>query len=135
MADDEKGPKTFGCGHCWPAGADAAWRARGGLAREAELIDEPHFHVMILACSVCGQRFVSVFTETIDWAAGDDAQYWVLLPVTGTEAAELVQRRGSVTEAQLNALGPERRCLQRDHPTAAPARTSWGVGLWVGLHD
>jgi hypothetical protein len=135
MVDNEKAREDFGCERCWPATPDAAWRARGGLAREADLIDEPHFHVMILACSVCPQRFVSVLTETIDWAGGDDSQYWMLLPVTDTEAAELAERRGSITEAQLNALGSERRCLRRDHPTAAAPRNSWGVGIWVGLHD
>jgi len=41
--------------------------ARRALDFEAELIDESHVHVAILACGQCGQRFVSVFTETIDW--------------------------------------------------------------------
>jgi hypothetical protein len=135
MVDGEKARADFGCEHCWPATPDAAWEARRALAREADLIDESHFHVMILACSSCTQRYVSVFTETIDWADGEDPQYWMLLPITDAEAAELVQRRGSVTEAQLNALGPERRCLRRDHPKAAAPRTSWGIGLWVGPHN
>ena len=65
-----------GCKRCWPSSADAAWKARDGLKLSAELIDESHFHVMILACPQCGQQFISVFTEMIDWINGDDAQYW-----------------------------------------------------------
>ena len=73
MVDD--GPKwDFGCERCWPPIADAAWEARGGLTHVAELIDDSHFHVMILACPCCTQRFVSIFTETIDWEDGDDPQ-------------------------------------------------------------
>ena len=135
MVDSEKARADFGCEKCWPTTPDAAWEARRALVREAELIDESHFHVMILACSNCAQRFVSAFTENIDWADGEDPQYWQILPITNTEAAELVQRKGSVTEAQLNALGPERRCLRHDYPKAAPSRSYWSTGLWVSQHD
>lgn len=71
MGDDGPG-EDFGCKRCWPPSAGAAWKARGALTHVAELIDESHFHVMILACPRCTQRFVSVFTETVDWADGDD---------------------------------------------------------------
>ncbi|MBM4090244.1 MAG: hypothetical protein FJ276_12605, partial [Planctomycetes bacterium] len=63
--------ERFGCQHCWPAKAEAAWDARRGLNKQADLIDESHFHVMILACPRCSQRFVSIFTEMVDWADGD----------------------------------------------------------------
>lgn len=126
----------FGCENCWPASPDAAWEARSSLVLEADLIDESHYHVMILACGSCTQRFVSVFTETIDWEDGEDPQYWTLLPITDTEVAGLVQRSASVTEGRLNALGAGRRCLRRDYPKdAAAPRASWGVGMWVGPHD
>ena len=105
------------------------------MTREAELIDESHYHVMILACSRCTQRFVSVFTESVDWEDGDDPQYWILVPITGVEAADLVQARVSPTDAHLSALGPDRRALRRDHPKGAAARTFWGTGLHIGPHD
>lgn len=135
MVDDEKAHADFGCEHCWPATPDAAWEARRALARASDLIDESHFYVNILACSRCTQRFVSVFTETIDWADGDDPQCWTLLPITDAEAAELVQRRRSLTEAQINGLGLERRCLQHDQPKGVVPRTSWLTGIRVGPHD
>ena len=135
MVEDERARKDFGCERCWPATPDAAWEARRLLARVADLIDESHFHVMILVCRNCTQRFVSVFTETIDWEEGDDPQFWTLLPITGAEAAWLVQRRGSMTESQLNALGPKRRCLRHDYPKATVPRSSWGTGISVRPHD
>jgi hypothetical protein len=118
--------ESFGCERCWPATADAAWEARAALDVEHELIDESHFHVTIRACRSCSQRFVSIFTEMVDWVDGDDPQYWTLLPVTAAEAAKLAEQGSSVTEMELNAFGPGRRCLRHDHPKGGPARSYWG---------
>jgi hypothetical protein len=135
MMVDDGAKRDFGCERCWPSTADAAWEARGALIHVQDLIDESHFHVMILACPRCTQPFVSVFTETIDWQDGDDPQYWTLLPITETEAVDLVQERNSLTETKLDALGRGRRCLRRDHPKGAVPRIFWGTGISVGLHD
>lgn len=129
---DRPAAAGFGCARCWPANADAAWDAREALRREAEPADEPHFHVMLLACGACGQRFVSVMIETVDWANGDDAQHWSLLPLTASEAAEL---RAGVPAAALEALGPDRRSLRRDHPSGGAARVFWANGVAAGPHD
>lgn len=134
MKDDESAA-SFGCERCWPASADAAWEARRRLGCDAGLIDESHLHVMILACPACSQRFVSVFTERIDWADGDDPQDWSVLPVTATEAADLALRRDSLTEAQINALGPGRRCLRRDYPKGGTPLCYWHAGICVSPHD
>jgi hypothetical protein len=132
----EGGPKPdFGCGQCWPSTAETAWEARKGLTHVAELIDESHFHVMILACPSCAQRFVSIFTELIDWIDGDDPQYWQLLPLTETEAVDLIRHRDSLAAKELNALGPGRRSLLRDYPKASEPRLFWGIGIFVGPHD
>jgi hypothetical protein len=128
MMGDDGPEEDFGCERCWPTAADAAWEARRALIHVAELIDESHFHVMILACPRCTQRFVSVFTETVDWADGDDPQFWTVLPITGREAADLVQQQHSLTETKLHALGPGRRCLRVEHPKAAPRRIFWRTG-------
>jgi hypothetical protein len=126
--------ESFGCDRCWPAAAEDAAAARDALALEAVLVDESHFIVAIRVCPACAQRYVTVFTETIDWAAGDDPQYWTRMPITETEAAEL-EGSDVVDEAMLNALAPGRRSLRHDHPKGGPARTSWGTGLVIGPHD
>ena len=127
--------QEFGCDLCWPADAGAAWGARDGLSRRNELIDESHFIVTILACRRCGQRYVSIFTEVIDWADGNDPQSWTLLPITEAEAGDLIRRKVSLNEMSLNALGRDRRSLLRDHPKDGPPRVSWGSGIFVGPHD
>jgi hypothetical protein len=131
LKDEEK----FGCEWCWPPSADAAWEARSALVRTGELIDESHFHVMILDCRRCSQRFLSVFTEAIDWEAGDDPQYWTLLPLTKADASDVLNQPQPLTEPKLEALGPQRRCLRRAHPKGANPTTSWGSGIIVGPHD
>ena len=127
--------QEFGCDRCWPADARAAWGARDGLSRLKELVDESHFIVTVLACPRCAQRYVSVFTEMIDWVDGNDPQYWILLPITEAEAEGLMRPEASLNETGLNALGRERRSLQRDHPKAGPPRVFWGRGIFVGPHD
>jgi hypothetical protein len=133
--DDDRPRENFGCEHCWPPAADAAWEARSALGVASELIDESHFHVMILTCPRCSQRFLSVFTETIDWEDGEDPQYWTLLPVTDAEAAGVLWQRESLTESMFETLGPSRRCLRRAHPKGAGPTVFWGKGISVGLHD
>jgi hypothetical protein len=127
--------KGAGCKHCWPSAADAAWKARDGLTLTDELIDESHYHVMIRACPQCGQRFLSVFTEMIDWANGDDAQYWSVVPITKSEAAELTRRGSALTEIEINAVGSNRRSLLRSYPTGEGPCEFWGTGITVGPHD
>ena len=127
--------QEFGCQHCWPTDAPAAWEARGRLTRLKELIDESHFIVAILLCQRCDQRYVSIFTELIDWEAGEDPQYWTLMPITETEAEGLTQQGSLLNEDSLNAIGPGRRCLRRNHPKAGPPQVFWGRGVLVGPHD
>jgi len=132
---EELSGKTFGCEKCWPFSAEAADEAWRTLIPVVELIDESHFHVMIRECSGCSQKFISIFTEMIDWSEGDDPQYWTLMPITEDEAADLMRRGDSVTEEVLNSLGKGRRSLQHDHPKGKPTRICWGVGILVGPHD
>jgi hypothetical protein len=134
MPDEVLG-NGFGCGHCWPPDAAAAWEARRRFSHVAELIDESHFIVTLRACPRCKQRFVSVFTETIDWADGDDPQYWTVLPVTAEEAAGLLREGEALTEGRLEALDPGRRCLRLNHPKDSPRSVFWGTGICVGWHD
>ena len=135
MARGEEIVSDFGCERCWPTTADDAWQARNSLVTEHDLIDESYFHVMIQFCRDCSQRFVSVFTETVDWVDGDDPQYWTVLPITTEEAVQLVERGASLTEGEVHTLGSSRHCLQRDYPKGEAARSYWRLGVSVGRHD
>lgn len=135
MTPENQSTENFGCKRCWPAGAEAAWEERRGHSNVTDLIDESHLHIMILECSTCSQRFVSVFTEMIDWVDGDDSQYWILLPLTPAEGTSLIDQRASLTQSTFATLGPDRRCLRRDHPKGEKPAVYWGRGLFVGPHD
>ena len=90
---------------------------------------------MILSCGRCRQRFVSAFAETVDWADGEDPQYWSLLPLIDAEATGLIGRGNATTEAELLMLGPERRCLRHDNSKGLPPRSYWLTGMRIGPHD
>jgi hypothetical protein len=52
----------------------------------------------------CGCRFVSVFTETVDWRVGEDAQSWVITPVTADEFSRVAALLDSSIEAALSTV-------------------------------
>jgi hypothetical protein len=95
------------------------------------LVDESHFHLQILACEICRQTYLSVFTERVDWVDGDDPQSWSLLPLTRQETAGLSEKRVPLTGPALERIGPGRRCLRVDHPKASPRRIFWSTGLYI----
>jgi hypothetical protein len=121
----------MGCDACWPESSADAWDARGDLADGAWLVDDSHFIVRLLTCDRCGQRFVSVFFEIVDWVDGDDSQYWTLLPITRQEADHLTQLGESVTAQVVRELAPGRRSLRRDYPKGEQPHVLWGVGVAV----
>jgi hypothetical protein len=126
----------WGCEQCFQAAAETASELRSSFVEVARLVDESHFIVRILECPGCGQRCVSVFTEMIDWSAGDDAQYWSLLPLTLEESEQLIMQGENLDPCLIELLGRERRYLQVDFPTDKPKRVRWAAGqLWVGPHD
>jgi hypothetical protein len=123
-----------GCNACWPSSADAAWEAVKSLKTDIDLIDESHFKIKIRSCKKCGQQFLSVFTETIDWKDGEDPQYWTVIPLT-TEEAERLSSKGSDFEAALVALPDARRSLRHDFPKGSGPKSYWSQGLAIGAHD
>ena len=128
--------KNFGCAACWPSSAEDAWKARELLEHEEDIVNESHYHVMILTCPSCAQRYISIFSEEIDWAAGEDPQYWTVMPLTPEEVADLIRRRGSLSEGELMELAPDRRSLRRDYPKGADKpNVFWGIGIWFPWHD
>ena len=133
---EETGEDTaFGCAHCAPADAESAAQAARTLELTHRLIDESHYIVSLLRCRHCAQSYLSVFTETIDWIGGEDPQYRTWLPITQEEARLLATRGVSVTERELNALGPQRRSLCVDFPRDGTKRAFWHHGVFVGPHD
>ncbi|WP_245763376.1 hypothetical protein [Paraburkholderia diazotrophica] len=123
-----------GCDRCWPESAEAAWSARSDVRERAMWIDEAHFNIRGLECPHCTRRFVSVFTETIDWSRGDDGQSWTMAPVTLGEFERVEALLASSIEAALHVVPSGRRSLRRDHPSGGDARTFWATGIGVAFN-
>jgi hypothetical protein len=127
---------SFGCATCYRCEAPVAWAHRPRFRSVARLLDEPHFGVSILECPECGQAFVSVFAETIDWADGDDPQEWRVVPVTAVEAQALVAQGDGVKLGAIEEVGVGRRFLEVSHPKAGPKRIAGRAGaLLLPPHD
>jgi hypothetical protein len=122
----------FGCPQCYgdDAEAAAAYLQAGGLKTEYALIDDSHFIVSLRRCTQCGQMFVSIFTEFVDWSGGEDAQYRDVVPVTPAEA-ETVRAQGERVDLRfLGELGEGRRRLSTDWPTGGSKRVRWRTGTF-----
>lgn len=129
------GDAEDGCGACFPQDAALAWEARDKLPVLAFLRDESHFIVSVLQCPACGQRFVSVTTELIDWDKGDDPVHRVQLPISEVDFQMLSTRHPSTFETALIALDPTRRSLHFDWPSGGEKSVYWGRGLHLLPHD
>lgn len=99
-----------------------------------EIVSESHFSVRLRACAICGQQFLTVFTESIDWHGGEDPQFWTVIPVTIYEATMLSRAAGSI-EQTIATLSSDRRSLCHDFPRDGDPRSFWSKGICIGPHD
>jgi hypothetical protein len=121
---------TFGCAACYGEDPEAAWRHHvGDFEHDVYLADDSHFIVAIRHCRLCSQRYVSIFTEFVDWHGGQDAQYTTIVPITEDEAAVLTERGEHQDLEALGALGQGRRYLVSHWPShAREKRIHWSSG-------
>ncbi|TML13844.1 MAG: hypothetical protein E6G31_06850 [Actinobacteria bacterium] len=118
--------QSFGCRRCYGEDAEAVWvYYEEGLAVEQELVGDSHFLVQLRRCAECGQQFVWIFGEAVDWQRGEDAQRREIVPISAAETEAL----SNLEITSMAALGDGRRHLVTDWPTAAsrPA-IEWATG-------
>ena len=103
----------------------------------AELVDESHFGVSILRCVQCGQHFLSLFCERVDWADSDDPQTRVAVPISEDEVQRLQTANIAADEnVILEIIANERRFLYHDMPKGAPETLAWKTRtLFIPGHD
>ena len=118
----------IGCAACFGGSANDARAARDRLECRDRLVDESHFGVSIRACRACGQRFVHVFSEAIDWTGGNDPQSWLLIPVSAEEVDGLRDLDEVAIERAIVALSPKRRCLDEYWPPHGDSSVRWCAG-------
>ena len=128
---------TFG--PCICVGDDIV--AASEAIRKAEhivmLVDESHFGVSILRCIRCGQHFLSLFCERVDWADSNDPQTRVVVAVSEDEVQRLQTANIAADEyAILDIVANERRFLYHDMPKGAPETLVWKTRpLFIPGHD
>ncbi|MFZ5439051.1 MAG: hypothetical protein ACOZQL_03535 [Myxococcota bacterium] len=125
---------SSGCSRCFGDDAATAWTA-SRTARLRALVEESHFSLQLTACP-CGQRFVSVFTERIDWQGGEDDQTWLVVPVTAEESARLETLAEGELARAVTECARGRRFLVRSFPTGGTLGVWWrDGGFLIGPHD
>lgn len=98
------------------------------------LVDGSHFGAHIRNCPGCGQPFLHLFMELIDWVMGDDSQATITLPLTPEQAEELESRE--VDEAFLDRQAYSGRHLLWSHPSGKEPYTRWLEGrIHIMRHD
>ena len=102
-----------------------------------ELVDESHFMVSIRQCGRCGQHFLTLFCERVDWTDGDDPQKWLAVPVAKDEVQRLRTANVAANEnVILEIVANERRFLYHDMPKGEPAKLEWkNRTLFIPAHD
>lgn len=121
---------------CLDSDPQVARAAIGSASTTDSLTDESHFMVTLLQCPVCGQCFLKIFTELIDWTNGDDSQAWMYVPISAAEAALLRSAGERVNDRFLLDMKIDRRFLSVVYPRGGEKRVQWGAGPLVILpHD
>ena len=119
----------FGCPVCRPETAEAAWEATRKLEPRHKLVDESHYTLRVRGCPACGQPFLSVFTELVDWEGGDDSQGWVVIPITPEEEADLLAGKYFQKDHLIYEIGEDRPSVWRICPRGAECYIRWGAGI------
>jgi|SRR5277367_804642 len=136
--------ETFGCDRCGAESAEAVAEYRNQLKFVVELVEQSHFAISILECPDCGQDWVFIFIETIDWTDGNDEQHCTLLPVTKSESDQLQVQQESVSiqekrqslSTRLSQLSINRRYLQTNNAPEKDTAVRWCHGqLFISPHD
>lgn len=105
------------------------------VTRVRSLAAESHYGVQITACT-CGQHFVMVFTERIDWQGGEDPQDWLVMPIDEAETSRLSACEEAELPGVVAELGGARRFLVRSFPSHGSLRAWWREGGFaIGPHD
>ena len=117
-----------GCDACMPDDADAAWSRVVKLRSIATIVDESHFITGIRRCTNCGQQFVSVFSEQVDWANSDDPQWRAIVAVKPADVERLVALGPAGFETAFAELPPPSRHLVRSWPGGGTAKNYWASG-------
>jgi hypothetical protein len=125
-----------GCASCFDSTPEGVSENRSGFACVRRIVDDSHFGVSLLRCPACGQDFVSVFCETVDWVNGNDPQDWLLIPLAPSESEALAAADEAGVSPALHALAPRRFLASSFPSTADRPEVRWNEGpVRLPRHD
>lgn len=105
------------------------------LAVAVELVGESHLVVALRRC-VCGQRFLTIFAERVDWATGEDPQERLVVPISAAEGDALVADGEALDLDAIAALGADRDHLWVDWPSGGVPKPQWlRAPITIPPHD
>ncbi|MCE7002884.1 hypothetical protein LWC34_08570 [Kibdelosporangium philippinense] len=101
----------FGCAECFGAETEDAGVVMPRCLQKAAVLRTltlgwPTEVVHLRQCESCGQDYVVVYLEEINWEGSHDAEYDTLVPITRAEAASLADSR--ILRADIEDLSPRR---------------------------
>ncbi|MCE7002883.1 hypothetical protein LWC34_08565 [Kibdelosporangium philippinense] len=119
----------FGCAQCYGEDAETVMEyCTKNLETTQRIVSDSHFGVSVRKCPECGQEFIAIFTEFVDWQGGDDAQYFDIVPVTPIEVKYFLE--ADLVIRELGKLGHARRRVSSDWPTGGTYQVSWKHGTF-----
>lgn len=117
-----------GCSRCVGAAAAEAWDALGSATHT--FVNELHYTVHATSCS-CGQAFIVVFTERVDYRDGSDTQVELAVAIWPDELEDLIDGFHPF-ESALTSLARGRPFLAKSTGDAP----RWvDRGFSIGPHD
>lgn len=101
------------------------------------LVDTSHFLVSLRRCPQCGQYFLTMFCERVDWVDGQDPQEWIAVPLTSEEVLKLQTADLRADEKAIcTILSNDRIFLYHDMPKGRASTLMWRKGpLFVPWHE
>lgn len=121
--------ESFGCEFCYGARAEVFWDRYRRFVTIADLVNEPHDIIRIVSCPDCGQRYVAVTTEFVDWQDGDDPIYRSIVPVSVDESERMLAQGANVDLRLIESLGSSRRHLCTSWPKGEAQSVFWSEGI------
>ena len=129
-------PGLSGCSECSSDDAETAYGANRNGPGKVVLVDESHHRISVDVCPACGQRWVVMMCEEIDWQRGEDPIFRSMVPVTADEAKSLIAMGAWASQPDVIRLSAGRRVILMEHPSDQPLSHRWAVGpIRFRTHD
>jgi len=123
------------CSHCALESNDFD-SLRSRLQLVESFIEESHYSVRLLNCPNCGSRFLSVFSEEIDWVDSEDPMQVSIVRLIEADEARVRALSPEYGFEGLNQLRIEGDLWTKTWPSGKPLSESKGHGsLFVYPHD